>query len=66
MAKLVPNTRRGRQVEGGKSVIHESVPGGMRKIRGPNHQIAVPSHSKNGETVLKSSDGTTYRSRPMK
>lgn len=66
MAKLVPNTRQGRQVEGGKSVIHESVPGGMRKIRGPNHQIAVPAHTRNGESVFKSPDGTTYKSRPLK
>lgn len=67
MSRLVPDQRRGRKVDGTNvRVVHESAPGGMRKLRGPNHQLAVPTRQRNGEQVLQSSDGTTYRSRPMK
>jgi hypothetical protein len=66
MSRLVPDKRQARLVEGGKVVLHESAPGGMRKLRGPNHQLAVPTRQRDGSTVLKSQDGTTYRSKPMK
>lgn len=66
MARIVPDSRQARRVEGGKVVLHESAPGGMRKLRGPNHQLAVPTRARDGSTVLKSADGTTYKSKPMK
>ena len=66
MAKLVPDSRQARQVEGGKMVLHESAPGGMRKVRTPDHQLAVPTRMRDGSTVLKAPNGKTYRSKPMK
>ena len=66
MARQVPDSRIGRRVEGGKVIIHESAPGGMRKIRTPNHQLAVETRDRNGATILKSPDGRTYKSKPMK
>lgn len=66
MARLVPDSRQGRQVEGGKVVIHESARGGMRKMRTPDHQLAVPKKQRDGSTVLQAPNGQTYRSRPMK
>lgn len=66
MARQVPDSRIGRRVEGGKVVIHESAPGGMRKIRTPNHQLAVETRERDGSRVLKSPDGRVYKSKPMK
>lgn len=66
MARQVPDSRIGRRVEGGKVILHESAPGGMRKIRTPNHQLAVETRARDGSTVLKSPDGRTYKSKPMK
>ena len=61
------NSRLGRQLEDGKSVVvHESAPGGMRKIRTPDHQIATPIRQKDGSTVYRSPNGRTYKSKPMK
>ena len=67
MARMVPDTRQGRQVDGTNvRVLHESAKGGMRKIRGPDHQLAVPTRQADGSTVLKSPSGTVYKSKPMK
>lgn len=66
MARLVPDSRQARRVEGGKVVIHESAPGGMRKIRTPGHQLAVETRARDGSIVLQSPDGKTYRSKRMK
>jgi hypothetical protein len=67
MSRLVPDQRQGRKVDGTNvRVVHESAPGGMRKLRGPNHQLAVPTRQRDGSSVLQSPDGTVYRSKPMK
>lgn len=67
MARLVPDNRRGRVVDGTNvRVLHESAQGGMRKLRGPDHQLAVPTRQADGSTVLKSPNGTVYKSKPMK
>ncbi len=66
MARLVPDSRQGRQVEGGKVVIHESAPGGMRKLRTPDHQLAIETRARDGSSVLRAPNGKTYRTRPMK
>ena len=63
MSKLVPAERRSRLVEGTPvQVIHESAPGGMRKMRCPGtHQIAVPDRAPDGSQILKTPGGTRYR-----
>jgi hypothetical protein len=68
MSRLVPDTRNARRVSGTKKVVvHERVAGGMKKIRCPtSHQIAVPSRAGDGSTVLKTQNGTTYVTRPLK
>lgn len=66
MSRLVPDKKQARQVEGGKVVLHESAPGGMRKLRTPGHQLAVPTRLRDGSTAFKSPDGTVYKSKPMK
>lgn len=55
-----------RQVDGGKVVVHESGQGGMRKIRTPDHQLAVPTRARDGSTVYTAPNGKSYRVRPMK
>lgn len=67
MSRLVPDSRQGRQVEGTNvRIVHESARGGMRKLRGPDHQLAVPVRANDGSTVLRSPNGTVYKSKPMK
>lgn len=68
MSKLVPETRRVRRVEGTPiSVLHESAQGGMRKMRCPaTHQLAVPSRSSDGSSVLKTPNGTTYVTKKLR
>jgi len=59
--KLVATDRRARKVTDGVAVVHESAPGGMRKIRCPaTHQLAVTSRSTDGSTVLRTPGGVTY------
>lgn len=67
MARLAPDTQQGRKVDGTNvRVVREAAPGGMRKLRTPNHQLAVPQPQRDGTTQLQTRDGTVYRSRPMK
>lgn len=66
MAKLVPDGRRTRVAEGGTKVLHEAAPGGMKKMRCPGtHQLAVPQHTQNGTSVLRTPNGTTYVTRKL-
>lgn len=61
MSKLVPEGRHARKGEGGVAVIHEATPGGMRKMRCPGtHQLAVPMRTRDGQSVLRTPNGTTY------
>ena len=62
MSKLVPENRQARRVEGTSvTVVHESAPGGMRKIRCPgSHQLAVPMRATDGSTVLRTQNGRSY------
>lgn len=67
MSKMVPPKKLGRRVEGGNTVLHESAPGGMRKIRCPNtHQLATPSRERDGSTVLQGPGGVKYVSRRLR
>lgn len=68
MSKMVHTDRRGRQVSGGgPAVVYEGAPGGPRKIRCPgSHQLAVPARARDGSSVLRSPNGTTYVSKPLK
>lgn len=67
MSKLVPPDRRARRVEGGTAVIHEAAPGGARKLRCPtSHQLATPTRTRDGKTALRTPNGQTYVSKPLK
>ncbi len=61
------SSRLGRQLEGtSKVVVHEATPGGLRKLRTPDHQLAVPTKQRDGSTVYRAPNGRSYRSTPMK
>lgn len=65
--KMVSADKRARKVTAGVAVIHESAPGGMKKMRCPaTHQLAVPERDRTGASVLRTPGGTTYVTRPMK
>ena len=69
MSKLVHTDRRGRQVSGGNgsAVVYEGAPGGARKLRCPgSHQLAVPARTRDGSSVMRAPNGTTYVSKPLK
>ncbi len=66
MSRIAHENRQARRVEGGKVILKESAPGGLRKVRTANHQLAVETRLADGSKVLRSPDGRTYRSVPMK
>lgn len=67
MSRLVPDGRRTRVTADGTTVLHESAPGGMRKMRCPNsHQLATPAQQKDGSSILRTPGGSAYRTVRLK
>ena len=67
MSRIAAENRRVRRIEGTKvSVLHESGPGGMRKMRCPTtHQLATQVLQGDGSTVMKTAQGVTYVSKKL-
>jgi hypothetical protein len=65
--KHLSSSRRVRVGANGVAVVHESAPGGLRKLRCPEtHQLAVPVATRDGSKVVRTPSGVTYVSKPLR